>query len=570
MKKVLLCSALGLSALALSATRADAQYNITTHSFYTPPDSTCSDPILHVETNAYTAGLSMLTYFGDGTTSTLPVLAGGSVGYVDIMHTYSSPGTYTVKHVLLNGTSRVDSTVYSKEYLYCQSFGVRCYNDLNSNCVFDSGVEDLIQLPMTIEVKKGGVPIDTFSCLSGYYYSAMGVPGDVFTFRVLSTPSGITITCPSTPSVNFTVAPIVNAYSVQYFGAQCTGSSGFDLGVYGSARTGRHSYITDVVVNNAFCSPASGTLVMHASPKYGSFVSATPTPTSVVGHTLTWNLTGLSLINPKNINVHFEQSPWLTPGDTVHTDFVLTPTTGDSDPTNNSLVMVDTVSGSFDPNDKAVKPTGYISSGTKLTYTLRFENTGNDTAFNIHILDTLSANLDIRTLEMIASSHKMNLGWQSYGAQTIARFDFPDINLLDSTHHGLCDGFVMFSIKTKPGLVNGTVIPNRGGIYFDYNAVVMTNTVQNIIGIPTDVSEMSNVAPAITVYPNPVNDELYVDLTTGRFHTISIANMMGQQLMSQAVNNAQEKVSVKQLPAGVYLLQLKGEHGTEVRKFEKL
>ncbi|MBP6811684.1 MAG: hypothetical protein KA138_09190, partial [Saprospiraceae bacterium] len=55
--------------------------------------------------------------------------------------------------------------------------------------------------------------------------------------------------------------------------------------------------------------------------------------------------------------------------------------------------------GSYDPNDKQGFPKGYgsahyIRPGTPLEYLIRFQNTGNDTAFTVRIVDTLSAWLD--------------------------------------------------------------------------------------------------------------------------------------------------------------------------------
>lgn len=53
-------------------------------------------------------------------------------------------------------------------------------------------------------------------------------------------------------------------------------------------------------------------------------------------------------------------------------------------------------SRSFDPNDKAAFPVGYgdehfIERNTSIDYRIRFQNTGTDTAFNVVIVDTLSA-----------------------------------------------------------------------------------------------------------------------------------------------------------------------------------
>ena len=66
--------------------------------------------------------------------------------------------------------------------------------------------------------------------------------------------------------------------------------------------------------------------------------------------------------------------------------------------------------GSFDPNDKQVIPQGLDSvgltpPGSRLQYLIRFQNTGNDTAFTVIIVDTLSSELDMSTFQVGNSSH---------------------------------------------------------------------------------------------------------------------------------------------------------------------
>jgi uncharacterized repeat protein (TIGR01451 family) len=64
------------------------------------------------------------------------------------------------------------------------------------------------------------------------------------------------------------------------------------------------------------------------------------------------------------------------------------------------------IRAAYDPNDKQVVPTGVgalglIDSSSKLplTYTIRFQNMGNDTAIKVVIRDSISPHLDILTME---------------------------------------------------------------------------------------------------------------------------------------------------------------------------
>ncbi len=255
----------------------------------------------------------------------------------------------------------------------------------------------------------------------------------------------------------------------------------------------------------------------------------------------------------------------------------VTPFAGDIDTLNNTFHEIDTVRASCDPNYLIVTPGSCFITDTQFQYTIHFENTGNDTAFNIHVLDTLSNNLDIQSLKIVTASAPMDIEVFNDGVHNIAKFDFPQINLLDSSHHGLCDGAVIFTINNKSGLTDGSAIYNRAGIYFDDNDVVMTNTVENIKGCTVTNVASVNTTRKVEIYPNPTTDELTIKMDDGAYSSFTITNNVGQVLLQQQLNNPTTKVNVKTLPAGMYYVTVKGDNGTNsstgltmTRKFVKM
>lgn len=144
--------------------------------------------------------------------------------------------------------------------------------------------------------------------------------------------------------------------------------------------------------------------------------------------------------------------------------------------------------GSFDPNDKQVHPVGiadqhYIAEGTELTYKIRFQNTGNDTAFRVTIIDTLHSDyLDLQTFEITSTSHPYNA---RIANQNVLIVEFDNILLPDSTTNELeSHGFVQYRITPFEDAPKNSIVTNLGDIYFDYNQPITTNTVFNTIGIP--------------------------------------------------------------------------------------
>ncbi len=134
---------------------------------------------------------------------------------------------------------------------------------------------------------------------------------------------------------------------------------------------------------------------------------------------------------------------------------------------------------SYDPNDKTGYPNGYcaahyIESNTDITYRIRFQNTGTDTAFTVVVRDTFPLSLDPATVQPGAASHPYDFELMGNG---VVQFSFPNIMLPDSNVNEMAShGFVDFTASQMAGNSNGTVIPNQAAIYFDFNSPVFTNT----------------------------------------------------------------------------------------------
>ncbi len=198
--------------------------------------------------------------------------------------------------------------------------------------------------------------------------------------------------------------------------------------------------------------------------------------------TVTW---GLGLVTPGTVGylkapVRIAPPPVVNNGDTLKSISKILPIVGDITPVDNEAIDERIVQGSYDPNDKIVCPTGISPNGivprdTELSYMIRFQNTGTDTAFNVIIRDTLDIDLDMNTIEIGASSHPSTLAISGHRELkwTFSNILLPDSNVNEPGSHG----FINFKVKPKPD--SDTLITNTASIYFDYNLPVRTNTVEN-------------------------------------------------------------------------------------------
>ena len=138
---------------------------------------------------------------------------------------------------------------------------------------------------------------------------------------------------------------------------------------------------------------------------------------------------------------------------------------------------------SYDPNDKLANPPGYkeekyILKEYPVTYTVRFQNTGNAPAIDVRILDTIDANLDMSTFKVVNSSFPV----QTIVDEHFIEFYFRNIWLPDSlSNEPESHGFVSYEIKPKPGLDDFTLVENTAHIVFDFNPAIVTNTVSSTL-----------------------------------------------------------------------------------------
>lgn len=476
------CAASGLSSYS-NKIYTPKQNSITAHSILVPRYSTCPATNFRLKICGVSNTLTLITHFGDGQADTMTPHYVAPDCDASIIHDYNISGTYSVKHILLQGGTRLDSVLYDYEHLNCYIMPIEFFFDRDSDCVYDFG-DWRNFTPIKTEVDSNGIPIDTVTISGGMYYRAYGPGRTVYTFRPLLAHTGLRVFCPSSGVINDTVNYSGTSSIVKYFSITCDTTSGMDLSIqpaYSKTRSRFEGYIRAF---NNFRTLQNATVTMQFSPKYRAEVVGMAG--IVTGNTITWNLTGLAgNIRPPYLYFRCAyRDSLLTIGDTIQTSISITPTTGDADVTNNYFFKVDTIRAGYDPNMIEVSPEDLVLPCDELLYTVHFENTGNDTAHNIHVMDTLSDNVELRGMQIIAAPEGMRLAYTTYAGHNVVKFDFPNINLLDSSHHGQNMAQFSFRVKVKRGLPDGIIIPNRVGIYFDDNKVVMTNQVENTIGMP--------------------------------------------------------------------------------------
>jgi len=243
------------------------------------------------------------------------------------------------------------------------------------------------------------------------------------------------------------------------------------------ARPGRTAYYAVTVKNfGAATLPVEVSLKLPALTSYNSIAGGTVTVHAIDSITI-----AAGMINPfetKQVLLYLDVATTATLQDTLKFYPVAYPFVTDTVKTNNRDTLLQMVRTSFDPNEKEVSKNGQpiAEAGKSLLYTVRFQNTGNDTAFYVRIADTLSAKLDLKTFSFVDASHPVVTDIRG----NVVNFIFNPIELPDSNiNEPLSHGFVKFKINpAQPASVNDTIY-NAAAIYFDYNTPVATNSVKS-------------------------------------------------------------------------------------------
>ncbi len=323
-----------------------------------------------------------------------------------------------------------------------------------------------------------------------------------------------------------------------------------------------------IVYKNKGTTMQSGTVGFSYNDSIMDFVSSTVTPDAQSTGNLTWNFTGLLPFETREVKVKFELN---TPTDTppVNDGDILNYTAQingapDDTPTDNIFTLNQTVVNSLDPNDKTCLEGTMIAQtlvGDYVHYLIRFENQGTANARNIVVKDVIDASkFDISTLTPLHASHS----FVTRMTGNTAEFIFENIQLpFDDVNN---DGYISFKIKTKSTLNMGDAFSNTANIYFDYNAPIITNTYTTTVRNVLAVSETKTGKDNVSIYPNPVQDILYIKCGE-EIIKAEIYDASGRILNSTGVKaNA---VNVADLAKGNYIIRLFTKDKTMIQKFIK-
>ncbi|MEM1327418.1 MAG: T9SS type A sorting domain-containing protein [Bacteroidota bacterium] len=318
-------------------------------------------------------------------------------------------------------------------------------------------------------------------------------------------------------------------------------------------------------VQNDGCVPSAGQYGLVLSDLV-TLIEAAVEPIAVNGDTLFWNYEQLFSSEDERVDLMFEIAGTDFLGDTIRMK-ALSYIEND----NGELALSSTydyaseIRCAYDPNDKLVYPNrageydkNYTLFEETFEYTVRFQNTGTDTAFTVVIKDYLDPNLDWKTFKPVLSSHPHETLLHSDG---LVEFTFRNILLPDSTtNEPLSHGFVTFKIAPTEGLDENTAIENTADIFFDFNPPITTNTTNNVMvsELPkvTSVNNWELAESGVTVFPNPFDQTLTFQLVAPTEGRLLLFDATGRLLLAQTFSEDTLDIQLHNWANGLYFYQI--------------
>lgn len=429
----------------------------------------------------------------------------------------------------------------------CGNVNGRVFVDGNANCAWSSG--------------ENGIPEAIVEFTPGPYYATTNFQGlysanlPLGTFDHSVIHPGAQQECPGP----FTLATGTGSVNEPI---GCSSLFPLDVQVSmanGPARPGSAFRYAISARNNTVANAGPTTLTMEYDANL-IYSSAQPAPSSIVGNTLTWNLSGMYAFSTNYFYVDFTLPPDMgLIGTLLNSTTTIATTNTDGFLANNTWSSEQEITNSFDPNNKIAQTSSrqsdslyFIGTDQYIDYTLNFQNTGSDTAFLVVVTDTLPSTLDPASLQVGAASHPFN--WNVAGAGVLT-FNFVNIQLPDSNvNEAASHGFVSFRIKARDPLLPGTVISNTANIFFDYNEPVITEPSVLVAELSTEISETE--LNGIRIMPNPATDILQIILPENTKTTVTVLSADGRLIQTPKYARSQRiELDVRALAPGLYFLQ---------------
>lgn len=482
---------------------------------------------------------------------------GGSFNEVKIIES----GFDNIIFADINGDHKIDFSTpkswYKNRGLNYNKIQGKVKLDLDNNGCDSS---DLNLAQVGIETSNGSEKIKSFSFSNGNYQLSVPSEGN-YTTSLVSTPAYYS----SNPSSAVSNFEGIGNIDIQDFCIEAVESiNDVTISVFplSEARPGFDSSYR-IVYHNVGTNVMQGDLVFTFDESKLNFLYASEPISSQTVNSLTFEYVDLNPLETRSIDLNFNvfAPPITNIDEELIFSATINPIIGDYTEEDNNFSFVQTVIGSYDPNDIRVLEGAEIDIqdiNNYLHYIIRFQNTGTASAINVRVDNSLNPLLDWDTFQLETTSHDNKVEIMN---DSEVSFIFENINLPDSTSNELeSHGYIAYKIKPKSNVSIGDIIPNVADIFFDFNPAIVTNKVNTEITTTLGVNE--NGTSEFYIFPNPTKNIINIE-SKSKINRIDIFDSTGQIILSELEGNV---INLSKLNIGLYFIKIQNEDRHSVIK----
>ena len=434
--------------------------------------------------------------------------------------------------------------------------------DFDQDCTIDGNEPRIVHRVSTIQ--PGPRYVITNS--AGFYSAGL----DYGSYTLSQNSSDLEQICPAASPVPFTLDG-GNQLSVIDLGD--TSTIAFDLFTDCFLNTVRPGFDVNAWfrVYNGSVYPSDVVTLTYTYDAPLILVTTSVTPTVNTPGYLEWQIPVIAGSSSQLIHMVFTTPP--DPdllGTVVNTTATATNAGAENLTTNNTCMQASTITGAYDPNDKTARTSSgisdvsyYLTEDNSITYTIRFQNTGTDTAFTVVIRDELEADLDPGSVDILGASHPFEPAFEN--GRTLV-FTFNDILLPDSgTNEAASHGFVRFRIRPRTDLLAGDVIENSAAIYFDFNPPIITEP--SVLVAELSTGEGMLTMDEMLIYPDPAEDRLTIILPRTTVDGLRLLGNDGRVYTVPVVQQGTRlELDIRSLAPGMYHVRTSKMNGRFIKR----
>jgi len=480
--------------------------------------------------------------------------------------------SYAIASATLNGTTLATTGQSSTPLNITDGIRLVAFIDANGNGIKDLNESYFYNGTYTYEINTNGTVHHIGSYGPIYLYESSATATYTFSYAIDSDIASHYSVSPSSYA-NVTV-PVGSGVTTYYFPITAIPYSDTAVYLWGnSVRPGFTTTYTIYYRNTGSQTIPSGTIDFIKSSAL-SILSISQSGTVATSSGFSYSFTNLLPYESRSIYVTMQVPtiPTVSLGQTVVTEVSISSAVTDVNTDNNFSAVVQTIVGSYDPNEKTESHGHEIVHSTfgandYLTYTIRFENTGTANAINIKVADVLDPKLDETTVKMISASHGYVL--DRIGSNLTWRFDGIDLPPSIPNDAVTGHGYLVFQVKPKSGFALGDIIPNTADIFFDFNPAIVTNTCTTefvpflgVTGFEKD---------SFQYYPNPTTDMVTFAMknTSTTIEAIEVLDVLGKKLLYKTNSYSEVSIDLSTLSTGMYLVKVKSNGQEKTVKISK-